>query len=184
MAFLALWRRAVSLLKRSAWCLAVCVVSAALAGCVNFTRTVVNGHVRAMDSSWIEPGRTTRDDVIARWGRPPAIIGIKDIDRLESRQDGLARHFAECLTLWPKGIDSKGEDVDSCAHEVFRWYCVDSFNGSFEGGKWIVPTFAKGRSYRAHDILVLFDRNGIVSLLGRAEIVDGEVHVLEWKEAR
>lgn len=42
------------------------------AGC-KFDRTVVNEHVRRLDTSWIVPGETTRADVIDRLGVSPSL---------------------------------------------------------------------------------------------------------------
>ena len=156
----------------------------ALGGCTSFTRTVVNGHVRDIDTAWIEPGRTTRDEVIGRIGRPPSILGIKDSGDLVGHRDGLSRHFLDCLAVTPPGIDVRDEDVDEGGQRVFRWFSVDSFNGKFEGGKWIVPTFAKGHVHRSYDILVQFDKVNVVSLVCRIAVVDDKVRILEWREAR
>ena len=151
---------------------------------MSFSRTVVNGHVRNMDTSWIEPGKTTRDDVIARLGRPPAVLGIKESDERAEARDGLSRHYLECLAVTPPGIDVRDEDVDCGDLRLFRWFAVDSFNGKFEGGKWIVPTFAKGHVHRCHDVLILFDRQDVVTLICRTAVADDKVRVLEWREAR
>ena len=157
---------------------------AALCGCTSFTRTVVNAHVREMDTSWIEPGQTTKEDVIARLGRPPSVVGIKEpLDTLGGA-DGLSRYYADCLTMRPWGVDSRDEDVDGPEMNAFRWCSVDFFSGRFEGGKWIVPTFGKGSVRRAHDILILFDDKDVVTLLSRTEYVDDKIRILEWKEAR
>ena len=155
-----------------------------LGGCTSFTRTVVNGYVRDIDTAWIEPGKTTRDDVVARLGRPPDILGIKSADDFAGHRDGLSRHFLECLSVTPPGVDVKDEDVDGDAQRAFRWFAVDSFNGKFEGGKWIVPTFAKGHVHRSYDILILFDRAGVVSLVCRTAVVDDKTQILEWRERK
>ena len=42
-----------------------------LIGC-SFHRAVVNDYVRDLDTAWIEPGVTTREDVIARLGFSPS----------------------------------------------------------------------------------------------------------------
>lgn len=42
-------------------------------GCA-FNRTVVNGHARNMDTSFIEPGKTTGWEVIDRLGPPPPTL--------------------------------------------------------------------------------------------------------------
>lgn len=47
-------------------------IATALTGC-SFSRSVVNGHVRDIDTSWIEPGRTTRDEIIRRIGASPSM---------------------------------------------------------------------------------------------------------------
>ena len=154
----------------------------AFGGCTSFDRTVVNGYVRNIDTSWIEPGKTTRDEVIDRIGRPPDILGIKDAGDFTGRRDGLSRHYLECLTVTPPGVDMTGEDVDGPEMRAFRWFSVDSFNGRFEGGKWIVPTFGKGHSRRSHDILILFDEANVVSLVSRTAVVDDKVRILEWRE--
>lgn len=165
--------------------LALVTLSAlALGGCASFTRTVVNAHVRQIDTSWIEPGRTTRDEVIARIGRPPDILGIKDAGRSVGPRDGLSRHFLECVAITPPGVDVTDEDVDKPDARAFRWFSVDSFNGKFEGGKWIVPTFAKGHVHRAYEILVLFDATNVVSHVSRTAIVDDKVKILEWRDSK
>ena len=155
-----------------------------LGGCTSFTRTVVNGHVRDIDTSWIEPGKTTRDEVIDRMGRPPSILGIKDAGDFIGHRDGLSQHFLDCLAVTPPGVDVRDEDVDDGGQKVFRWFSVDSFNGKFEGGKWIVPTLAKGHVHRSYDILVQFDQTDVVSLVSRIAVVDDKVRILEWREAR
>lgn len=160
-----------------------CFALLALAGC-SFTRTVVNAHVRDIDTRWIEPGRTTRDDVLSRIGRPPATTGVKDANVPVGLLDGQARHYLECLTIRPRGIDAKDEDVDAVGDRAFHWFCADSYDGRFEGGKWIIPTFSTGHVRRAYDILILFDATGVVSLVGRTEVRDDKVCVLEWREAK
>ena len=144
----------------------------------------MNGHVRQIDTSWIEPGRTTRDEVIARIGRPADVLGVKDAGSSAGPRDGLSRHFLECLTVTPPGVDVKDEDVDAPDARAFRWFAVDSFSGKFEGGKWVVPTFAKGHVHRAYEILVLFDPTNVVSHVSRTAVVDDKVKILEWREAK
>ena len=153
---------------------------AVLTGC-SFSRTVVNGHVREMDTSWIVPGVTTRDEIVNRIGRPPSVHGVGDRG---GEGDELSRFHKEGLSLRPRGMDEQGEDVDGPEMRAFRWFSTDSFNGTFEGGHWIIPTFSKGHAKRAHDILILFDDRAVVRLLSRTESVDGKVRILEWKEAK
>ena len=155
-----------------------------LGGCTSFHRTVVNAHVKDIDTAWIEPGKTTKDEIVARIGRPPSVVGIKDPLETLWTSDGLARYYASCLTVRPWGIDARDEDVDGPEMNAFRWCSVDFFSGRFEGGKWIVPTFGKGHVRRMHDILVLFDARDVVTLLSRTEYADDKIRILEWKEAK
>lgn len=53
----------------------IIALSVALAGC-HFGRTVVNAHVRDIDTSWIEPGKTTRAEVVQRIGMPPTVKSL------------------------------------------------------------------------------------------------------------
>ena len=154
---------------------ALCILLLALTGCV-FSRKVVNGHVRELETSWIEPGVTTKEEVIERMGRPPSVFGVEG--------DGLSDFFSSCLAVRPKGIDVEGEDVDGPEMNAFRWMSSDAFVGSFEGGHWVIPTFARGKVTRAYDILILFDRADTVALLCRTETVDGGVRILEWRERK
>lgn len=41
-------------------------------GC-RFSREIINPHVRNLDTSWIEPGVTTRRQIVARMGFPPTV---------------------------------------------------------------------------------------------------------------
>lgn len=50
-------------------------LAASLSGCT-FGRVVVNGHVKDLDTSWIRPGVTTRDEVVKRLGMPAT---VKDV---------------------------------------------------------------------------------------------------------
>ena len=161
--------------------LATVGLSAFLVGC-SFSRAVTNAQFAALDTSWIEPGVTTKDDVIARIGRPPAVLGAGQVGHMDG--DGMARFYAESLALRPAGVDAVGEDIDGAEMNAFRWSVIDTYRGQFEGGKWIIPTIAKGGTHRAHDILILFDSRDVVTLLSRTAVEDGKLRVLEWKEAK
>lgn len=56
------------------------VFTTILCGC-SFSRSVVNPHHDRLDTSWIIPGKTTKPEIIRRFGMPPGIIngrgGIK-----------------------------------------------------------------------------------------------------------
>jgi len=153
-----------------------------LTGCM-FSRTVVNGHVRKMDTSWIEPGRTTRAEVIARLGMPPAMIGAKGVrpgtGSAMSMLVGLSGHGAGMAAV---GMPAEGEAA-GMPSRALRWFSSDSYVKMFEGGYIFYPTLSATRHRRGHDIYVLFDRNDIVRLVSRTETVDGEVKLLEWREA-
>ena len=162
----------------AAYCAAA--LALALGGCT-FSRVAVNGHVRDLDTSWIKPGLTTRDDVIARLGRPPSVLGVGGGRRAG---DGLSAFFFERLSTLPSGIDVQGEDVDAMPLRAFRWSVVENRGRELEFGYWIVPTFSEDVLARTHDILILFDERGVVTLLSRTALVDDVVKVLEWKEAK
>lgn len=164
--------------------LALLLLSVALAGC-SFSRTVVNGHVRNLDTSWIEPGKTTRAEVIARFGRPPAMVGAKGVRVGTGGALGaLLGHLGQAGGgLVAVGMDAEGE-MDGLSSNALRWYANDTYVKMFEGGWIIYPTFSSQRHQRGHDLYILFDRNGVVKLLSRTETTDDGVKLLEWKEAR
>lgn len=118
-----------------------------IAGC-HFSRSVVNDYVRHLDTSWIRPGVTTRDDVIRRLGVSPS-----------SKEGG--------------GVTPRS----------FRWVCCDDFRSTLEVGYIVTPTFERGEMHFAEDILILFNEEGVVTLLSRTRSADGRnVEVVEWKE--
>ena len=178
MALLALWRR-----REVKGVVFTCLLMAAV-GCTSFSRTVVNAHVRDIDTSRIEPGKTTKDEIVSRIGRPPTVVGLKEPVETLDGSDGLSRYYAGSLTTRPWGIDARDEDVDGPEMNAFRWCSVDFFSGRFEGGKWIVPTFGTGHVRRAHDILVLFDDRDVVTLVSRTEFADDKIRILEWRESK
>ena len=128
--------------------LALMALAAVCAGC-HFRREVVNAHVRDIDTSWIEPGRTTRADVAARIGMPSAV----------GRAGGVRK-------------------------DAFRWVMVDTREQGLEVGYVLTPTFERGVERHAEDILVRFDDRGVVTLVSRTRLVDGEVRQLEYREAK
>ena len=163
--------------------LALLLLSVALVGC-SFSRTVVNGHVRELDTSWIEPGKTTRAEVIARFGRPPAMVGATGV---RVGTDGALGAFFGHLGqagggLAAVGMDAEGE-IDGLSSNALRWYANDTSVMMFEGGWILYPTFSRQRHQRGHDLYILFGQNGVVKLLSRTEMTDGGVKLLEWKEA-
>lgn len=153
-------------------------LSLVFAGC-SFSRTVTNGYVRRLDTSWIRPGVTTRADIVDRLGRPPAMTGIKG--EKGSSDGALGILLGERGGTPAVGMNAEGESEGAAAN-VFRWYCGDSNLKMFEGGWLVHPTFSKHRQRRGHDILILFDERDVVKLLSRTEVRDGRVRILEWKE--
>lgn len=123
------------------------LAAALLAGC-SVNRTVVNGHVREIDTAWIVPGETTRDDVIRRIGMPPTV-----------------KHMG-------------GVRKDS-----FRWVTVDTRGKKLEAGYILTPTFEFSNDCFAHDLLITFDREGVVTLVSRTASDGENVRLLEWREA-
>ena len=93
---------------RSVLCAAVCC---AFAGCT-FDRTVINRHVRDIDTSWIVPGVTTREEIVAKIGLPPTVkdvgIGIaKDSMRWVS-VDTFEKKFEGGWIVTPTFVDGIG----------------------------------------------------------------------------
>jgi len=161
---------------------AVALALALLSGCT-FSRTVVNGHVRNMDVSWIEPGKTTRADVIARLGMPPAMIGTKGV---RPGAGGGAMGMLASLTgrgagVAAVGMNAEGE-MSGVPSNAFRWSASDSYMKMFEGGWIFYPTLSATRHLRGHDIYILFDGKDVVRLVSRTETVDDKVRLLEWRE--
>lgn len=160
---------------------AIALLPFVLCGCV-FSRTVVNGHVREIDTSWIRPGETTQAEVIARLGRPPALTGVKGLRAGRSGAVSALLGDSGVGGTPAVGMDAEGE-FGGRASRAFRWYASDTRVNSFEGGMYFVPTFSGRRQGRAYDIYILFDEQGVVTLVSRTEIRDGEIRVLEWREA-
>ena len=154
------------------------LLGVAAGGC-SFSRTVSNGFVRQMDTSWIEPGKTTREDIVNRLGYPPAMTGIKGERGGTSGAIGtlLGQNGGHPAV----GMNTEAES-EGTAPNSFRWYCGDSALKMFEGGWFVYPTFSRQHQQRGHDIYVLFDERGMVKLLSRTELRDGRVRLLEWKE--
>lgn len=158
--------------------LTIPVLCLVLVGCA-FSRTVSNGYVRKLDTSWIQPGVTTREEIIKRLGRPPALTGIKGE---KGSTDGVLGILMGGHGGVPAiGMNAEGES-ENAAQNMFRWYCSDSGRRQFEGGWFVYPTFAEQQQQRSHDIFILFDEKDVVKLLSRTEIRDGRVQILEWKE--
>lgn len=155
---------------------------ALLSGCT-FSRTVVNGHVRAMDTAGIVPGRTTRAEVIARLGMPPAMVGAKGVrpGAGDSAMGALVGLSGRGAGLAAVGMSAEGEAGEGPSNAL-RWSASDSYTKMFEGGYVLYPTLSATRHFRGHDIYVLFDTNDVVRLVSRTETVDGEVKLLEWRE--
>ena len=163
--------------------LAAVLTLLALSGCT-FSRTVVNGYVRELDTSWIKPGETTRSEVIAHLGMPPAMVGAKGV------RPGSDGAMGMLLGMAGKGggraaaggLGAEGE-VDGQLPNVLRWYASDSYTKMFEGGWILYPTLSATRQNRGHDIFILFDRQNVVKLVSRTEMTDERVRILEWREA-
>jgi len=160
---------------------ATLLLMALLAGC-SFSRTVVNGHVRDMDTQWIEPGKTTKKEVVARLGIPPSLVGAKGVRPGSNAAMGILLGQRGGGGLAAVGTEAEGHFAAN-ASRTFRWYASDTNDRKFEGG-WIVhPTFSASVNRRSHDIFVRFDTNDVVRLISRTELRDGKVTVLEWREA-
>ena len=59
-------------------CLLLFVLSCAMVGCT-FSRVRINEGVETLDTTWICPGQTTFDEVVARLGLPPPAGKVDDV---------------------------------------------------------------------------------------------------------
>lgn len=123
-------------------------MAAALAAGCTFSRTVVNDYVRTIDTAWIRPGVTTREEVVSRIGMPSTVQHMGGI-----------------------GKDS------------FHWVTVDTRGRKLEAGYIVTPTFEHANECYAHDLLITFDKSGVVNLVSRTSCDGEKVTLLEWKEA-
>ena len=124
-----------------------CLAAALLVGC-SFSRTIVNDYVREIDTSWIVPGETTREDIVRRIGMPSTV----------------------------KHMGGIGKDS-------FRWVTVDTRGKKLEAGYILTPTFEQANERYAHDLLIVFDQKGVVTLVSRTAYDGERVKLLEWREA-
>ena len=152
-----------------------------LGGC-SFSRTVVNGHVREMDTSWIEPGKTTKDEIVSRLGVPPSVVGVKGVRPGAASATGLMLGHSGAGNVPAVGTEAEG-GFSANASRTFRWSASDTAGKAFEGGWLVYPTFSASVSCRSHDIFIRFDEHDVVQLVSRTELRDGAVAVLEWREA-
>lgn len=51
-----------------------------LLGCT-FSREIVNPQLRELDTSWIEPGKTTKAEVVKRIGLPPSVREVSGLGK-------------------------------------------------------------------------------------------------------
>ena len=81
------------------------------AGCT-FDRTVVNRDVRDIDTSWIVPGVTTREEIVAKLGLPPTVkdvgIGIAKNSMRWVSVDTYEKKFEGGWIVTPTFSDSVG----------------------------------------------------------------------------
>lgn len=85
-----------------------------LAGCT-ISREVVNPQVRDMDTSWIEPGVTTRADVVARLGMPPMMMdggGVTTDSFQWVRSDSFSRVLEIGYYVVPSFEITRGRDTE------------------------------------------------------------------------
>lgn len=74
-------------------------LSVHLSGCT-FNRTVVNGHVQRLDTSFIHVGSTTFDDVMAHLGPPSTLVGEgKRVEALQSQRLRYVCHEKKSVSL-------------------------------------------------------------------------------------
>jgi len=157
------------------------LLTAILSGCT-FSRVVVNGYVRDLATAWIEPGKTTKAEIVARLGIPPSLVGAKGVRPGSNEVMGMLLGRGDAGGAPAVGTEAEGH-FRANASRTFRWYASDTAVRMFEGGWIVYPTFSDSVSRRSHDIFIRFDEQDVVRLVSRTELRDGAVTVLEWREA-
>ena len=96
--------------------MAAAIVLALTTGC-GFMRAVVNPDVREIDTAWIEPGRTTRADVVARIGLPPTVREMGGIGKNSFRWTSVDTFTGKLevgyivTPTFERGVESYSEDI-------------------------------------------------------------------------
>lgn len=81
----------------------IAVCASVFCGC-RFSREIVNPDVRALDVAWVEPGVTTRADVVSRLGMPPTVRGMGGVGKDQFRWtmiDTMTKSFEAGYILTP-----------------------------------------------------------------------------------
>lgn len=164
--------------------LAVFVLIVAASGC-SIRREVSNAHLRELDSSWIEPGVTTRREVLRHFGFPP--LGREGSG---GRRSGRGPEALGAVVGVSGGegvmVDGIGVDADlggGPGRDTMQWTVSDALSIELVAGYIVTPTFSRDRQHPAEQLLVRFNADDIVTLVSRTRSKDGKsVELMEWKE--
>lgn len=144
-------------------------------GC-SVRRIVVNEQYRQLDTAWIEPGVTTRVEVLRRFGYPSSG---------NSQRASSGEPLRRPLLGETSPIIERADMMMPQCHEAMQWTVSDTFQVELVAGYIVTPTFASDKQHPAENILVRFDENDVVSLVSRTRSEDGrKVEVVDWKESR
>lgn len=142
-------------------------------GC-SVRRMVVNEQYRQLDTAWIEPGVTTRTEVLRRFGYPAAANAPRMTSGEPSRRPVMGE---------TSPVVVRSDMMMPQSREAMQWTVFDTFQVELVAGYIVTPTFSRDRQHPAENILVRFDERDVVSLVSRTRSPDGEtVEVVEWKE--
>lgn len=153
-------------------------------GC-SIRREVSNAHLRELDSSWIEPGVTTRREVL-RYFSFPASGREGRGGRRSGRGPGALGAVAGVGGGEGVTIDGIGIDADlGSGHgkDTLQWVVSDSLAIELVAGYIVTPTFERDKQHPAEHLLIKFNEKDVVTLVSRTRSSDGEeVELIEWKE--
>lgn len=151
----------------------VSLLSLFACGC-SVRRIVINEQYRRLDTAWIEPGVTTRSEVLRRFGYPAVANPLR-----ASSGEPLRRP----LMGETSPIIERSDMMMPQSHEALQWTVSDTFQVELVAGYIVTPTFARDKQHPAENILVRFDDKDVVSLVSRTRSKDGKsVEVVDWKE--
>jgi len=106
-------------------------------------------------------------DIDTSWIRPGETTFFEVVDRI--------------------GLPPMIQGVNGYTSDALHYVCLDSFEGKFEAGYIVTPTFSRAHESDGEDILITFDDAGVVQLVSRTRMkrtpVEGgqSVEVLEYR---
>ncbi len=133
-----------------------------------------------------------------RWLSPFLLISLAAFCGCKFHRSVVNEYVRDIDTSWiTPGVTTRSDIIDrigvspstkeggGISGSSFRWVCADTFTGTLEAGYIVTPTFERGTMYYSEDILVTFDREGVVELVSRTRSKDGKrVEIVEWRERK